>query len=250
MLDKQQQMQEDCYKFPYHYIPRFENGNYSQCIVVRWGYEYISYIYFVIKKLNEIKFNSLIDIGCGDGKFLNEVQNNFKNKLLSGIDYSKRAIQYANLMNPNLRYICGDILKGEFIKKQFDVTTLIEVLEHIAPHDIDNFIRASHNLTKTEGRLLITVPTKNTKTHEKHYQHFDVDTLIRIFEPYYKIAEIKFINKISKLELWLNRLLANRLFITNEPLLVNNIYKLYDKYLLNAEEHNCKRIYAHFKKNV
>lgn len=247
-MDQKQQIQENWYKFPYHYIPRFENGNFSQCIVVRWGYEYISYIYFVINKLKELQFDSLIDVGCGDGKFLDEVYNKYPHKLLFGIDYSKRAIQYAILMNPNLRYICGDISEGEFVKNQFDVVTLIEVLEHISPHYIDNFIKALHNLTKTEGSLIITVPTKNIKTYEKHYQHFDLDTLIEIFEPFYRISEIKFINKISKKELWLNRLLANSLFITNEPLLVNNIYKLYDKYLLNAEEHNCKRIYARFNK--
>jgi len=249
-MDKQQQIQEDCYKFPYHYIPRFENGNYSQSIVVRWGYEYISYIYFVINRLNELNFDSLIDVGCGDGKLLNEIYNKYPQKLLFGIDYSKRAIKYAILMNPNLRYICGDILEGKFIKNQFNVVTLIEVLEHIYPYYIDNFIKALYNLTKTQGSLIITVPTKNIETHEKHYQHFNVDNLIELFEPYYKISEIKFINKISKIELWLNRLLANRFFITNEPFLVNNIYKFYEKYLFNAEEHNCKRIYAHFNKNV
>src|SRR3954449_3553400 len=72
-----QTIQESEYEFPYHYIPTLVNGNFSQVRKLRWGYEYLSYLRFVLSTLEKLQFNSLLDVGCGEGRFLSEVAKRF-----------------------------------------------------------------------------------------------------------------------------------------------------------------------------
>ena len=57
-MDKKQQIQEDLYhSFPYHYLARLGNGNFSQVKNLRWGYMYISYLSYVTEKLSKISLD-------------------------------------------------------------------------------------------------------------------------------------------------------------------------------------------------
>src|ERR1051325_9635797 len=94
-LTPQQTIQDTQYQFPYHYIPTIENGNFSQVRKLRWGYEYLSYLRFILSTLEQIEFQSLLDVGCGEGRFLCEVSKRLAGKRLVGIDLSARAVQYA-----------------------------------------------------------------------------------------------------------------------------------------------------------
>ena len=53
-LSAEQAVQEAEYEFPYHYIPRLEGGNFSQVRKLRWGYEYLSYLRFVLARLERV----------------------------------------------------------------------------------------------------------------------------------------------------------------------------------------------------
>src|SRR4051812_16394470 len=83
-------IQEAEYEFPYHYIPQLENGNFSQVRKLRWGYEYLSYLRFILAQLEKLEFASLLDVGCGEGRFLSEVSKRFPDKNLKGVDRSQR----------------------------------------------------------------------------------------------------------------------------------------------------------------
>ncbi len=89
-LSAEQAVQEAEYEFPYHYIPRLEGGNFSQVRKLRWGYEYLSYLRFVLARLERVEFGSLLDVGCGEGRFLREVSKRFSGKRLLGVDFSAR----------------------------------------------------------------------------------------------------------------------------------------------------------------
>src|ERR1051325_285897 len=98
-LTPQQTIQDTQYQFPYHYIPTLENGNFSQVRKLRWGYEYLSYLRFVLSTLEEIQFESVLDVGCGEGRFLWEVSKCFSDKRLVGIDLSARADRKSTRLN-------------------------------------------------------------------------------------------------------------------------------------------------------
>lgn len=232
------------YEFPHHYIPSLDNGNFSQAKSLRWGYEYLSYLYFILEKLKTTKFNSLLDVGCGDGRFLHEVNKVFPDKELVGIDLYEKSVAYARAFNPGIKYICGDITKDNFLKNKFDVVTLIETLEHIPINDVPSFVEGLHRHLKDKGTLILTVPTKNIKVNPKHYQHFDLESLSNALKPLFKISKYKFINKKSKSTKWIQSVLVNKFFILNNQTLLNMIYRHYQKNFLDAEAHDGTRILA------
>jgi SAM-dependent methyltransferase len=241
-LSPEQTIQETEYRFPYHYIPTFENGNFSQVRKLRWGYEYLSYLRFILATLEKIEFESLLDVGCGEGRFLCEASKRFPEKELAGVDFSERAVDYAGLLNPHVKFVCGDITGAVLFPRRFDVITLIETLEHVPPERIAGFVKGLRRHLNDDGFLILSVPSQNLTLNRKHYQHFNLDSLSASLEPHFQISEHYFLNRISKWDRLLNLLLINRYFILNEPRLLNALYRRYENRLLNAAESDGKRI--------
>jgi len=248
-LSEEQKIQESRYEFPYHYIPSYENGNFSQVKNLAWGYEYLSYMYFILEELEQIDFISLLDVGCGDGRFLFEAKKKFTERNLTGIDYSNRAISFAKVMNPNVNYVYGDIRDKCIFKEKFDIITLIETLEHIPPEEVESFIEGISYYLKDGGKLIITVPSNNLPVQTKHYQHFDLRSLKNMLNPKFEIIYHYFLNKIA-LQSKIQKMLSNNLFVLNHQKSINMVYRYYIKKCLRAKESNSKRIYILCKKTV
>jgi len=169
-LSAEQAAQEAEYEFPYHYIPRLEGGNFSQVRKLRWGYEYLSYLRFVLARLERVEFDSLLDVGCGEGRFLREASRRFPGKRLLGIDFSARAIEYARLLNPGLDFAREDIAGGAESPERFDVVTLIETLEHVPTAESGAFVSGLRRRVRDGGMLVVTAPSMNIKLSPKHYR--------------------------------------------------------------------------------
>jgi 2-polyprenyl-3-methyl-5-hydroxy-6-metoxy-1,4-benzoquinol methylase len=242
-LDVVQENQEEQYEFPYHYIPTVDNGNFSQTRYWSWGYRYLGGIQLVEEQLSEIEFDSLIDIGCGDGRFLKEIESKYPEVDTLGVDYSQRAINFANSMNPQISYDCRDITQDR-IPKDYDVATLIEVLEHIPPDDLANFVDATVDTLTSDGTLIVTVPHKNKPVQPKHYQHFDQSTLIHTLEDHFESMKFIPFDEQSRILNVLQKVLGgrgNQFIITNE-FLNSSFWRLYKKKYLYTSEKNCGRI--------
>ena len=77
----------------------------------------------------------------------------------------------AQMMNPDLNYECIDITDNHTGYK-YDVVTSVEVLEHIPPDKLNQFVHSIADLLNDNGYFILTVPHKNKQLNEKHYQHF------------------------------------------------------------------------------
>ncbi len=242
-LSDRQIIQENEYEYPYHYIPRWDGVHFSQTQSLSWGYEYISYLYFILEKAEKIGFESLLDLGCGDGRFLRELTKKSSGKQVIGLDYSQRAIDFARIMNPNIEWRCGDISEENLFDFKFDIITLIETLEHIEPSAIANFLQGASHYLKDNGYFLLTVPSKNIKVEDKHYQHFDLDALENVLSPFFTIKEANYLNhKTSRPLRLMQRVLYNRFFILNHEILLQKLYNYYRNNLLLTDDKNCRRI--------
>lgn len=245
-MDEIQEIQEIQYDYPYHYIPTTNNGDFSQTQHWSWGFRYLGGLEVVLDKLNDINFESLIDIGCGDGRFLREVRRLYKKTDLLGVDYSKRAIDIAKAMNPHIHYEKINILEDK-LENKYDIATAIEVLEHIPPDDLPQFIKGISNLVNENGYFILTVPHKNKPVSDKHYQHFSSEKLRQLLSPYFGNLEfIPFDSSFRILNIF-SRVLGgngNNFVITHAG--INNLfYRTYKKrYLYTKNEKNCMRIAA------
>lgn len=141
--------QEDINNFEDSYIKYFDTNetdikNFE--LILDW----------LFKKINFYE-KSILDIGCGSGKFVNYLRNKHIN--IKGLEYSKPL--YEKYLRDK-EYFYNFSLE-EFIKKvggNYDVITLFDVLEHIDfPSD---FIRNISKLQSTNNYLIIEIPLYGT----------------------------------------------------------------------------------------
>ncbi|WP_254279263.1 class I SAM-dependent methyltransferase [Haloarcula marina] len=247
-LTAEQRIQESQYEFPYHYVPEFGSESFSQTRHWWWGFRYCAGLEVVFDALSDLDFESLLDVGCGDGRFLREVNRQYPAAGLLGIDYSERAVDVASALNPDIEYRCLDITDDERLASEsYDVATLIEVLEHIPPDDLPSFLDGVVDALGAHGSLVVTVPHENKPTQEKHFQHFSGRELERLLEPHFDRVEMIPFDQIGSLGLRVARKLlggrGNHVVVTNDTL--NQMFYSYylDNYLYTTEEH-CGRIAA------
>ncbi len=233
-----QQIQEDQYAFPYHYIPRIENGVFYPSRDLFWGFRYMSNLESIINETEKLQFKNLLDLGCGDGRFIHELHLRNKNIKLTGIDTSKSALLFAKAFNPSAEFLNEDFPAGV----KFDVVTLIEVIEHIDPNNLGEFIEKTIQMLNPEGTLIITVPSDNVPLIEKHFQHFNKKSIERLLETKLRIVEIKFLNRSSIITQIIQRLLNNRFYILNNKYLLKLIYDFYRKFYSLGKEGDCTQI--------
>ena len=79
---------------------------------------------------------------------------------------------------------------------------------------------------------------------EKHYQHFDLESLAETLKPEFEVLDHAYLNKKSRATRIVRYLLVNRLFILNSPMLSRRIYAYYERSLLPADEGNANRLFA------
>ena len=127
-MDNIQKIQNDQYNFPYHHIARIGNGKFSQVRELRFGYEYIAYLTEILKIIKNYKVENLLDIGCGDGKFLFEANKIFNSEKLEGVDYSKKAISFARAFSPEIKFHIGDIKEENILNKKGVMNKIIKTI--------------------------------------------------------------------------------------------------------------------------
>jgi len=97
--------------------------------------------------------SKVLDIGCGDGFWLELLRNlGFNN--LCGIDLSKPMVGRALLKNLDVE--CKDIYEIDYYNK-FDIIIMMDVLEHLP--NVSKALMIVNNALKTNGILYITTPT-------------------------------------------------------------------------------------------
>lgn len=168
------QMQDDEYIFPYHYIPIYENNTFKRGRILWWGGEYLAYMKFISEKIIKDNAKTVLDVGCGDGRFCNFLNSYNYFKRIKGLDLSKKAIEWAKLFNPSLEFEAKDVAMED---ETWDAIAVIEVIEHIPDEQIDKFFQNIYRVLKDDGKIYLTVPSKNLPFQKKHYRHYNIDMI-------------------------------------------------------------------------
>jgi SAM-dependent methyltransferase len=132
---------------------------------------------------------SLLDVGCGDGKFLWALDGGRWQR--TGVEPAGEILDLVRSKIPGLRLVCGDIYSAELAPASFDVVTFWHVLEHL-PRPARVLSRAAA-LLRPGGWLFVSLPNLGSLQARlfrqswypfddvpRHLYHFSQDSLERL----------------------------------------------------------------------
>jgi len=134
------------------------------------------------------KGGRILDVGCGDGFFLNAIKD--RGWEVHGMEISKEAVKSAKIKGLE-NVIYGTLDNAPYPENHFDVIRLWSVLEHL--HDPVKTLRIAQRLLKQEGILILQVPNYkgavarwtghgwsawDVPRHLYHFSHQSMDILL------------------------------------------------------------------------
>jgi len=243
---KEQLFQDAEYAFPYHYVSQY-SGGFRNAFHDSWGIHYVSTIEYLLSRLGEFERQSVLDVGCGDGRMCREISLRFPDRRVAGVDFSERAIALAKAMNfgcGRLEFEARDITVGVPVQKH-DVVVMMEVLEHVPIGFSAGFLAAVASELMGGGYLLLTVPHENKAVEYKHFRHFNSSTLKRLLEPQFEVVEMVPFERRSVALVLIQMVLSNRYVLIQHQRFLNAIYYYYKRHLFNCRsELHCQRLFV------
>lgn len=238
-----QQIQAKKYEFPYHYIPDpMETFKLSR----HWNFapSYIAAMKLICERLDPISktFGDTwrhIDIGCGDGALIyylrlmlcaHECQ-------IEGVDLDKRALAWGRMFNPGITFHSQSVAE---LNCKYHSATLIEVLEHIPPNNLESFIADSMHVLLPSGTALITVPSVEKPVSKKHFQHFSFASILPLFEPYLSDVKVYGFEKRNLVTMAVSFMRNNPIACIDSPAL--NRFVIWYLRQLHRSQYRCGRL--------
>ena len=167
-FNEKQIVQEKEYKWPSHWL-----------LVKAFKERYESVSALIAREISkEITSGAILEIGCGDGKGLNDIYQTLGTSFqYTGTDFSLRALKFAEAFNLNtgIEFIHGTAgtCRTMFGDRRFDVIIYRDVIEHLNEEELFIALNDSAERLTKNGIIIITVPSVNDPLHPKHYRHYD-----------------------------------------------------------------------------
>lgn len=105
----------------------------------------------IMKLARDLRFSSVMDVGCGQGSLLMELMKEFPHIEPHGTDISSAAVELARRKVPGGEFHVLDLV-NEHVDRKYDLVICSEVVEHI-----EDDVSAMRNLhAMTGGHLIIS----------------------------------------------------------------------------------------------
>ena len=133
---------------------------HSKNILERWVWQRKKKI--IINLLDNLSYNSIIDVGCADGGLFELVKENCD---YTGVDISPTQIAYfkrilkENKITNKAELIKADARKMPFKNRKFDVALACDVLEHLL--DPIKSMREIKRVVKNGGYVIFSIPNES-----------------------------------------------------------------------------------------
>jgi len=105
---------------------------------------------YLLKSLSPLKDKQILEIGCGKGRFSNQISLNHARCF--GIDVSENFLQIAKNKNQGT-FLKSSATRLPFKDNSFDAAFAVEVIEHIP--GLEKLIIEANNVLKPQGKLVI-----------------------------------------------------------------------------------------------
>jgi 2-polyprenyl-3-methyl-5-hydroxy-6-metoxy-1,4-benzoquinol methylase len=98
-----------------------------------------------------------LDMGCGPGTLIGLLDDRF---ISTGIDISTAEIDYARRVyeSESKRFFAVSARALPDDCRDYDVATVVEVVEHLTPAELDDVLRATIERLRPGGKLVVTTP--------------------------------------------------------------------------------------------
>jgi ubiquinone/menaquinone biosynthesis C-methylase UbiE len=143
----------------------FYNRRYEQGYMHGWYDVYeICRVYTVKKVLNRLTATgfspaSILDYGCGEGRYIGELKRIFPSARVVGCDISETALDIGKRAFPEATFTSMQDETVGYADGSFDLVISIEVLEHV--QDVAKAAHEVARLLRVGGLALITTPCAN-----------------------------------------------------------------------------------------
>jgi len=133
-----------------------------------------------VMDLSASEVGTLLDVGCGNGAFLEAMQALGWN--VTGVDPDPAAVRYGR--SRGLSIFCGmlpDVPAGE----RYDVITVSHVIEHVAD-PVGLLKQCAAYLRPSSGRIMITTPNMKSLGHrwfKRYWRGLEVPRHLNLFSP-------------------------------------------------------------------
>ncbi len=197
--------------------------------------------------MSEYKLEKLLDVGCGTGrivKFFNE--NGFKSL---GCDIYEDALKFARKINKKNTIIKASATKLPFKNNSFDIISVISVIEHLSPVEVEKFLNEAKRILKPKGFIFLVTPNfaspirlllrekwfaYSDPTHIKFYTPKSLSVLLKSFgfidtktrfkATYKPIFDRAFPPLFGKLPFWTKNLIIYLFFSSPISMLRNSFW--------------------------
>lgn len=134
----------------------------------------------ILNEAAKLTFNSVLDIGCGNGILISAAKRRFPDVPCAGADIAQTAIDRARRRWKDISFHQFDIQERS-LNERFDLILFSEVIEHLEHPE-----RAVQNIRKMcSGYLILTTPTGSrlpTDLAFHHLKHFTSEELRALVE--------------------------------------------------------------------
>lgn len=121
----------------------------------------------VIHILKKLGSQRIVDLGCGEGKFLRRLADDPHFTKIVGLDISIKALEVAKIKlrldraskdkRDRIKLMHGSLMYQDSRIKGFDAATVIEVIEHMEAYQLQAFERVVFEFTKPQN-VIVTTP--------------------------------------------------------------------------------------------
>lgn len=111
---------------------------------------------------------SIVDLGCGNGRFYDFLKKHCKPHYL-GIDNSSGLLKSARKNHPKAKFVKGDLLDIPVDDQSSDITVCIAAFHHIPSKKLrQKSLDEIHRITRTKGLLFLTVWNLHQPKYRKY----------------------------------------------------------------------------------
>jgi 2-polyprenyl-3-methyl-5-hydroxy-6-metoxy-1,4-benzoquinol methylase len=122
----------------------------------------------ILASIGDVRGVAVLDVGCGGGFFTNVLHEQGANVV--GVDYAPHGIAFGHNRYPDVDLRVHSALELETLgENQFEVVTLLDVIEHISDHD--RLMRGIRHVLKPNGRLIISTDADDSLWHTSASYH-------------------------------------------------------------------------------